>query len=47
MKNDISATQNGTDIEAAEALTSISVEGAKENILNQLRKRIIGQGRRN
>ncbi len=43
MKNDISATQNGTDIEAAEALTSISVEGAKENILNQLRKRIIGQ----
>ncbi len=42
MKNDISATQNGTDIEAAEALTS-SVEGAKENILNQLRKRIIGQ----
>ena len=43
MKNDISATQNGTDIETAEALTSISVEGAKENILNQLRKRIIGQ----
>lgn len=43
MKNDISATQNGTDIEAAEALTSISVKGAKENILNQLRKRIIGQ----
>ena len=43
MQNDISATQNGTDIEAAEALTSISVEGAKENILNQLRKRIIGQ----
>ena len=43
MKNDISATQNGTDIEAAEVLTSISVEGAKENILNQLRKRIIGQ----
>ena len=43
MKNDISTTQNGTDIEAAEALTSISVAGAKENILNQLRKRIIGQ----
>ena len=38
MKNDISATQNGTDIEAAEALKT-----AKENILNQLRKRIIGQ----
>jgi len=43
MKNDISATQNRTDIETAEALTSISVERAKENILNQLRKRIIGQ----
>ena len=38
MKNDISATQTGTDIEAAEALKT-----AKENILNQLRKRIIGQ----
>ena len=38
MKNDISATQNGTDIEAAEVLKT-----AKENILNQLRKRIIGQ----
>ncbi len=38
MKNDISSTQNGTDIEAAEALKT-----AKENILNQLRKRIIGQ----
>ena len=38
MKNDISATQNGTDIEAAEALKT-----AKGNILNQLRKRIIGQ----
>ncbi len=38
MKNDISATQTGTDIEAAEALKT-----AKENILNQLKKRIIGQ----
>ena len=38
MKNDISATQDGTDIEAAEVL-----KRAKENILNQLRKRIIGQ----
>ena len=38
MKNDISATQTRTDIEAAEALKT-----AKENILNQLKKRIIGQ----
>ena len=38
MKNDISMPQTGTDIEAAEALKT-----AKENILNQLRKRIIGQ----
>ena len=38
MKNDISTPQTGTDIEAAEALKT-----AKENILNQLRKRIIGQ----
>ncbi len=38
MKNDIATTQNGTDIEAAEALKT-----AKDNILNQLRKRIIGQ----
>ena len=38
MKNNILATQNGTDIEAAEVLKT-----AKENILNQLRKRIIGQ----
>ena len=38
MQNDISATQTGTDIEAAEALKT-----AKDNILNQLRKRIIGQ----
>ena len=42
MQNDISTTQNGTDTEAAAVLTS-SVKGAKENILNQLRKRIIGQ----
>ena len=34
----MSATQTGTDIEAAEALKT-----AKENILNQLKKRIIGQ----
>ena len=38
MKNDISMPQTGTDIEAAETLKT-----AKENILNQLRKRIIGQ----
>ena len=38
MKNNMSATQTGTDIEAAEALKT-----AKENILNQLKKRIIGQ----
>lgn len=38
MKNDISTTQTGTDIEAAETLKT-----AKERILNQLRKRIIGQ----
>ena len=38
MKNDISVKQTGTDIEAAEVLKT-----AKENILNQLRKRIIGQ----
>ena len=38
MKNDISTTQTLTDIEAAEALKT-----AKENILNQLKKRIIGQ----
>ena len=38
MKNDISTPQTGTDIEAAEALKT-----AKDNILNQLRKRIIGQ----
>ena len=38
MRNNISTPQTGTDIEAAEALTT-----AKENILNQLRKRIIGQ----
>ena len=38
MKNDDATTQTGTDIEAAEALKT-----AKENILNQLRKRIIGQ----
>ena len=38
MNNNISTPQTGTDIEAAEALKT-----AKENILNQLRKRIIGQ----
>ena len=38
MKNDAATTQTGTDIEAADALKT-----AKENILNQLRKRIIGQ----
>ncbi len=38
MNNDISTPQTGTDIEATEALKT-----AKENILNQLRKRIIGQ----
>ena len=38
MQNNMSATQTGTDIEAAEALKT-----AKENILNQLKKRIIGQ----
>ena len=38
MKNDISTTQTLTDIEAAEVLKT-----AKENILNQLKKRIIGQ----
>jgi len=38
MKNDLSVTQTGTDMEAAETLKT-----AKENILNQLRKRIIGQ----
>ena len=38
MKNDSTTTQPITDIEAAEALKT-----AKENILNQLKKRIIGQ----
>ena len=38
MKHDTSTTQTLTDIEAAEALKT-----AKENILNQLKKRIIGQ----
>lgn len=38
MQNNMSTTQTGTDIEAAEALKT-----AKENILNQLKKRIIGQ----
>ena len=38
MKNDISTTQATTDMEAAE-----SVKTAKENILNELKKRIIGQ----
>ena len=38
MKNDISTTQSTTDMEAAESLKT-----AKENILNELKKRIIGQ----
>lgn len=38
MKNDISTTQAATDMETAESLKT-----AKENILNELRKRIIGQ----
>ena len=38
MKNDISTTQATTDMETAESLKT-----AKENILNELKKRIIGQ----
>ena len=38
MKNDIPTTQATTDMEAAESLKT-----AKENILNELKKRIIGQ----
>lgn len=38
MKNDISTTQTTTDMETAESLKT-----AKENILNELKKRIIGQ----
>ena len=38
MTNDLSTTQTLTDIEAADTLKT-----AKENILNQLKKRIIGQ----
>ncbi len=38
MKNDIPATQNATDIETAETLKT-----ARDNILTELKKRIIGQ----
>ena len=38
MKNDIPAIQTATDMEAAETLKT-----AKENILTELKKRIIGQ----